>query len=119
MGAGSVQDRQLLTADLPQPSSVVRQAVLGFHSLTAGQKEEVLPLLPTLFRNPSAVSTVTLSVEAALWLEPLKSLNPYELRLLSIWLSRYCFDPSRTLAELDPATSGLKTGQTRRRYRAP
>ena len=114
-----VQDRQLLTADLPQPSSVVRQAVLGFHSLTAGQKEEVLPLLPTLFRNPSAVSTVTLSVEAALWLEPLKSLNPYELRLLSIWLSRYCFDPSRTLAELDPATSGLKTGQTRRRYRAP
>ncbi len=114
-----VLDRQLLTADLPQPSSVVRQAVLGFHSLTAGQKEEVLPLLPTLFRNPSAVSTVTLSVEAALWLEPLKSLNPYELRLLSIWLSRYCFDPSRTLAELDPATSGLKTGQTRRRYRAP
>ncbi|WP_414404319.1 M48 family metalloprotease [Synechococcus sp. H70.2] len=119
MGAGSVQDRQLLTADLPQPSSVVRQAVLGFHSLTAGQKEEVLPLLPTLFRNPSAVSTVALSVEAALWLEPLKSLNPYELRLLGIWLSRYCFDPSRTLAELDPATSGLKTGQTRRRYRAP
>jgi len=114
-----VQDRQLLTADLPQPSSVVRQAVLGFHNLTAGQKEEVLPLLPTLFRNPGAVSTVTLSVEASLWLEPLKSLNPHELRLLSVWLSRYCFDPSRTLAELDPATSGLKTGQTKRSYRAP
>ncbi len=114
-----VQDRQLLIADLPQPSTVVRQAVLGFHSLTAGQKEEVLPLLPTLFRNPAAVSTATLSVDAALWLEPLKSLNPHELRLLSVWLSRYCFNSSRTLADLDPATSNLRTGQTRRRYRAP
>ena len=114
-----VQDRQLLTADLPQPSSVVRQAVLGFHNLTAGQKEEVLPLLPTLFRNPGAVSTAMLSVDAALWLEPLKSLNPHELRLLSVWLSRYCFNPSRALADLDPATSNLRTGQTRRRYRAP
>ncbi|MFS8969024.1 M48 family metalloprotease [Synechococcus sp. 'PEA 65AY6A-5F PE A'] len=114
-----VQDRQLLTADLPQPSSVVRQAVLGFHNLTAGQKEEVLPLLPTLFCNPGAVSTAMLSVDAALWLEPLKSLNPHELRLLSVWLSRYCFNPSRALADLDPATSNLRTGQTRRRYRAP
>ncbi len=114
-----VQDRQLLTADLPQPSSVVRQAVLGFHNLTAGQKEEVLPLLPTLFRNPGAVSTAMLSVDAALWLEPLKSLNPHELRLLSVWLSRYCFNSSRALADLDPATSNLRTGQTRRRYRAP
>ncbi len=114
-----VQDRQLLTADLPQPSSVVRQAVLGFHNLTAGQKEEVLPLLPTLFRNPGAVSTAMLSVDAALWLEPLKSLNPHELRLLSVWLSRYCFNPSRALVDLDPATSNLRTGQTRRRYRAP
>ncbi len=114
-----VQDRQLLTADLPQPSTVVRQAVLGFHSLTAGQKEEVLPLLPTLFRSPAAVSTATLSVDAALWLEPLKTLNPHELRLLSVWLSRYCFNSSRTLADLDPATSGLKTGQTKRNYRAP
>jgi Zn-dependent protease with chaperone function len=114
-----VLDRQLLTADLPQPSSVVRQAVLSFHGLTSGQKEEVLPLLPTLFRNPGAVSTVTLSVEASLWLEPLKSLSPYELRLLSIWLSRYCFSPSRTLADLDPAASGCKTGQAKRNYRAP
>lgn len=114
-----VSDRQLLTADLPQPPGLLRQAVLGFHSLTSGQKQEVLPLLPTLFRNPSTVSTVMLSVEAALWLEPLKSLNPHELRLLSVWLSRYCSNPSRTVAELDPATSGLKTGQTKRSYRAP
>jgi len=114
-----VSDRQLLTADLPQPPGLLRQAVSGFHGLTSEQKQEVLPLLPTLFRNPSAVSTVMLSVEAALWLEPLKSLNPHELRLLSVWLSRYCFNPSRTLAELDPATSGLKTGQTKRSYRAP
>lgn len=114
-----VSDRQLLTADLPQPPGLLRQAVLGFHSLTSGQKQEVLPLLPTLFRNPSTVSTVMLSVEAALWLEPLKSLNPHELRLLSVWLSRYCSNPSRTVAELDPATSGLKIGQTKRSYRAP
>ncbi len=112
-------NRLLLTTDLPQPSSLLRQAVLSFHRLTTEQKREVLPLLPALFRNPSAVSTVMLSVDAALWLEPLKSLNPHELRLLSVWLSRYCFSPSRTLTELDSASSGLKTGQTKRRYRAP
>ncbi|MEN9202053.1 MAG: M48 family metalloprotease [Thermostichus sp. DG_1_6_bins_120] len=111
-----IEDPRLLTSDLPQPPGLLSQAILAFHRLSDEQKREVLPLLPTLFENPTSVSTVLLSVEAALWIEPLKTLNQQQLRLLSIWLSRYCFDPNTTLADL---TSGRTTGQLKRSSRSP
>ncbi len=113
-------NRLLLTTDLPKPPNLLYQAIFAFHRLTTEQKREVLPLLPTLFENPSAVSTVILSVDAALWLEPLKSLNEHQLRLLSIWLSRYCFNPSSTLTELEsaPPIPNRTTGQAKRINRA-
>lgn len=106
-------ERVLLTADLPKPPGLLCQAILAFHRLTSEQKREVLPLLPTLFENPTSVSAVMLSVEAALWLEPLKTLNQHQLRLLSIWLSRYCFNPRATLMELEsvPPTPNRITRQ--------
>ncbi|MCJ2544039.1 M48 family metalloprotease [Thermostichus vulcanus] len=114
-------NRLLLTTDLPKPPGLLCQAILAFHRLTTEQKREVLPLLPTLFENPTSVSTVMLSVEAALWLEPLKTLNQHQLRLLSIWLSRYCFNPNTTLMELEsvPPTPNRTTGQLKRSNRAP
>ncbi len=116
-----IDDRLLLTADLPKPPTEVGQAIVAFHRLTSAQKREILPLLSTLFNNPSAVSTVELSVEGTLWLEPLKSLNPHHLRLLSIWLSRYCLNPSATLQQLEsvPTSSQRTTGLFKRSPRAP
>ena len=100
------RNKSLLTSELIPPSEKIARLVQFFHALPNSSKERILPIIEPFFH--SSTPTEQFDLEVQQWVEQLSRLNDSEARKASIWFSRYCFNPEKTMAEvmavLEPET---------------
>ncbi len=92
----------LLSGNLTPPNLSVSQIICSFAALPNTQKRIVLPHIASLLRHPKPIQDDALTAESQRWITELLALEGDDLRKLSIWLSRYCADPTATLEQLRP-----------------
>ncbi len=94
-----VSNKQLLTSDIISPDKETIRLVKFFHHLSDNNKQKILPALDSYFKLAKTPNIEKLSVAVQKWFKQIAELNDDNRRLVAIWLSRYCFDSSATLAE--------------------
>ncbi len=94
-----VSNKQLLTSDIISPDKETIRLVKFFHHLSDNNKQKILPALDSYFKLAKTPNIEKLSVAVQKWFKQIAELNDDRRRLVAIWLSRYCFDSSATLAE--------------------
>ncbi|MFN3361414.1 MAG: hypothetical protein ACK421_08325 [Pseudanabaenaceae cyanobacterium] len=95
------RNKALVKAELPAPAKKVAENVKFFHELSERVQLELAPVLEDFFKNPDKTSLVSVTPELRTWFEDLKKLKDDEFRSQSIWLSRYCYDPEKTMGEVN------------------
>ena len=94
------RNKSLLKGDLTYPAESVAQLVLSFAALKDEQKQQALPHIEQFLRKPLPLED-EISDEAKEWLKKIEALEGPQIRKASIWLSRYCLNPAKTVAQLD------------------
>ncbi len=94
------RNKGLLTFKILLPSEQIAKLVQFFHALPDSAKESVLPLLKSFFLASESPPNEQFDSEIQQWFEQLTALNDADIRTASIWLSRYCFNPEKTIAEV-------------------
>ncbi|NJK63026.1 MAG: M48 family metalloprotease [Synechococcaceae cyanobacterium SM2_3_1] len=102
-----IRNELLLKTSLPAPPATIRTLVRFFHQLDPSDKRKVLPLLSNFFKagTPSDLSSLPDHLQS--WMQDLQQWEEKKTKDASIWLSRYCAYPEKTLSEIgesDPAT---------------
>ena len=72
-----------------------------FHNLSEKNQLRLLPILDSYFQHATIPDLKNLSVAVQKWFRQITELNGDRRRMMAIWLSRYCFDSSATLAEFN------------------
>ncbi|MCS6959217.1 MAG: hypothetical protein RMK91_04130 [Pseudanabaenaceae cyanobacterium SKYGB_i_bin29] len=96
-----VRNKTLVKTELPHPAKVVAENVKFFHGLGEKMQLELAPFMEDFFKNPSKVSLISVPAGLGTWFEDMKKLKDEEFRSQAIWLSRYCYDSEKTMAEVD------------------
>ncbi|MGK7917777.1 MAG: DUF5684 domain-containing protein [Prochloraceae cyanobacterium] len=96
-----VRNKLLLTSQLTAPPEKIVQTILFFHDLSDREKQIVLPTLEKIFKAPDSVEIEGFSEDTQKWLQSIASNNSENFRKAAIWLSRYCLDSEKTLAEVN------------------
>ena len=94
-----VNNKELLIDSVPDPDQKIMRMVKFVHHLSWSDRHQLLPIANSYF-----LGKITPELENTLpaiqnWFKQLQALDADQQHILSIWLSRYCFDPSRTLEE--------------------
>lgn len=100
-----ISDRKLLTDTAPDPDRNIMRMVKFVHHLSESDRHQLLSILNSYFQEG-----ITPGLEDTLpaiqnWFEQLKALPPDRQDIFFIWLSRYCFNPTRTLEEFQAITA--------------
>ena len=95
-----IRNHSLLTASIVPPPAEVARVVLFFHNLPDSEKEQVLSTLEPALKQAKVREDNNFSSEVNQWLEEIAGFNPEQSRKASIWFSRYCNNPEKTLSEL-------------------
>lgn len=93
----------MLTTNLPIPSQDVVAEVYFFHELSDADKRRILPTLTPFFRDPDNTPIDDLPDDLRRWLKAIRALNEQKQRSVAVWLSRYCVNSEKALAEIGPA----------------
>ena len=113
-----VPHKKLLTGDIIFPEKEIVRLVKFFHHLSNRQRRELLPILEAYFQSKTKPDPENLSFAVQKWLKQIDELNSEARQMFAIWLSRYCFDPNTTIAELESATArNTKIARTAAKYR--
>ena len=103
------RNKSLLTCELLPPPEKIAKLVQVFHGLPDSSKESILPILEPFFRDSNFLRTEQFDSEIQQWFEQFTQLSDAEARKASIWFSRYCFNPEKTMddvmAVLEPETA--------------
>lgn len=94
------RNKGLLTFKILPPSENIARLIQFFHVLPESAKESVLRLLQSFFLASESLPTEQFDLEIQQWFEQVTGLNDADIRTASIWFSRYCFNPEKTIAEL-------------------
>ena len=94
-----VSNKKLLTCEIIAPDKKIMRLVKFFHHLSDNNKQKILPALDNYFNLAKTTDIANFSIGVQKWFTQITDLNDDEKRQVSIWLSRYCFDSSATLAE--------------------
>lgn len=97
-----VQNKALLTQKMSPPAAPVVDLILSFSALHPGQKMAIVFHLNRLFREPAAIKDDSLSRDGQAWIKAMNALDDKARCCLSIWLSRYCSQPAKTVEMLKP-----------------
>ncbi len=97
-----ISNKGLLTFKILPPDGTVSKLVEFFHTLPDSSKINILPLLEQFFVSSVVSSTEQFDEEVQQWFEQLTQLDKAQIRKASIWFSRYCFDPEKTMTEVMP-----------------
>ena len=95
-----VTNKKILTGDILAPDKEVIRLVKFFHNLSATNQQKILPFVDEYFKQGKIADTQKLPPVISKWLKQIIGLNEKNRKAIAIWLSRYCFAPSTTLAEL-------------------
>lgn len=113
-----VPHKKLLTGDIIFPAKEIVRLVKFFHHLSDRQRRELLPILEAYFQSKTKPDPENLSFAVQKWLKQIDELNSEARQMFAIWLSRYCFDPNTTIAELESATArNTRIARTAAKYR--
>ena len=93
-------NKGLLTFKILPPDESLAQLIQFFHALPDSLKADILPLLEQFFATSELLPTEQFELEVQQWFEQLTQLDKAQLRKASIWFSRYCFDPEKTMTEV-------------------
>lgn len=96
-----VRNQLLIKTSLPDPAPEVAEAVQFFHHLSEEEKLEVAPLLVQFFKQPDTFDLEGLPEEHQAWLAKIQGLNEHKLKSVAVWLSRYCADADKALAQVN------------------
>ena len=97
-----IRNLSLLSGNLTPPNIAVSQIICSFAALPNTQKRIVLPHIASLLRDSTPIQDNALTAETQRWITEILALEGDDLRKLSIWLSRYCADPTATLEQIRP-----------------
>lgn len=95
-----VTNKKILTGDILTPDKDVIRLIRFFHHLSENNQERIIPFVDEYFRQGKTSETEKLAPVIVKWLKQIIALNEKNRKAIAIWLSRYCFDSSTTLAEL-------------------
>ncbi len=93
-----IRNQSLLNKEIVAPPLPVAELVTSFHELSASEKQQLLPIMSQLLQQKTPEGIEEISAQQ--WIEKLFTLNEENLRKARIWLSRYCYDPEKTIATL-------------------
>lgn len=96
------RNKSLVSVSLDPPVDKVCQIIFAFAALPDAQKLVLLPYCQKLFRRPESIEDEALSEQSQTVAAMMAAMEGNDLRKLSIWLSRYCAHPARTVEELTP-----------------
>lgn len=94
-----VTNKKLLTSKIISPDREIMRLVKFFHHLSDNNKQKILPAVDIYFKLAKTTNIANLSVGVQKWFSQITELNDDQRLQISIWLSRYCYDSSATLAE--------------------
>ncbi|MGF1576457.1 MAG: M48 family metalloprotease [Cyanophyceae cyanobacterium] len=99
----------LIRTSLPEPPTAIGALIRAFDGLATADQAFLLPRLDTFLKDPATGHIELTGGDPAVgrWLQQIRELDDTELRTFTIWLSRYCYDPSKTMREV----GGAKPGQ--------
>ncbi len=95
-----VTNKKILTGDILAPDKEVIRLVKFFHNISETNQQKILPFVDEYFKKGKTSDTEKLPPIVTKWLKQIIELNEKNRKAIAIWLSRYCFDSSTTLAEL-------------------
>jgi len=97
------RNRQLVEGDVDKPSQEVREKIKAFHNWEREKQIQLLQFLKEWFANPDQEPSIRelnkLSGDGQDLVRAMHS-NKELLRSLKVWLSRYCYDPAKTMGEI-------------------
>lgn len=95
-----ISNKGLLTFQILPPEETLAKLIQFFHDLPDNVKADTLPLLERFFATSVVSPIEQFDEEVQQWFEQLSQLNKTQLRKASIWFSRYCFNPEKTMTEV-------------------
>jgi len=98
----------LVKTTLPDPDAAIALAVDFFHNLPDLDKRKLAPILVDFFKSPDKASIPPQSENLEEWLNGIKKLGDREFKSVSVWLSRYCRDPIKTLEQVNNTLSTIE-----------
>lgn len=98
-----IHNKTLLSSELLPPQLEIARIVQFFHYLSDINKQLILPLLDKYFRSAHSPDIKDFSVGIQQWFRQIRELNDDKTRKLAIWLSRYCFDTTATMSQVEAA----------------
>ena len=96
-----ITNRKLLTEQTCDPTRDTMRMVKFFHHLSEADRQQLLPILDSYFRESITPGLETTIPAIQNWVEKIKDLGEEDRHLLAVWLSRYCFNPEVTLEEFE------------------
>lgn len=96
----------LLRTKIVDPHTSVATLVKTFHDFSTRDKAFLLPRMDAFLKNPTAIPLDPQEMSPSLinWLREIQELDEKKLRDFTIWLSRYCAYPDKTIGELGGPT---------------
>ena len=94
-----VSNQKILTGDIIPPDKEIIRLVKFFHHLAENNQLKILPALDEYFKKAKVPNTENSPPALKKWVKQITELNEEDRNTVAIWLSRYCFDSSTTLAE--------------------
>ncbi len=95
-----ISNKGLLTFQILPPDETLAQLIQFFDALPESLKADILPLLEQFFATSALLPIEQFELEVQQWFEQLSQLNKAQIRKASIWFSRYCFNPEKTMTEV-------------------
>lgn len=95
-----VRNKLLLTSEINAAPEPVARSIATFHEFTEAQKELALLHLDGYLKHGASPPLEVLPSELQAWFASILALGENLPRKFGIWMSRYCFDPEKTIAEV-------------------
>jgi hypothetical protein len=117
------RNRSLLDAQLVAPSAKLSELIKFFHELSDDLKPPILDVLEEFFQiEPPKIDRFDPEIQQ--WFEQLFAWTQADesgIRKASIWFSRYCYNPEKTLAEIQAILDleAIKAAVARGEYSEP
>ncbi len=113
-----ITNKKLLTSEIIPPEKEIMRLVKFFHNLSEKNQDRLLPILDSYFQHTTIADLQKLSVAVQKWFRQITELNDDQRRMMAIWLSRYCFDSSATLAEFNAVAVKNTTNATHKKAKS-
>ncbi|HEY9767143.1 MAG TPA: hypothetical protein V6C71_01390 [Coleofasciculaceae cyanobacterium] len=108
----------MLTSEIIPPEKEIMRLVKFFHNLSEKNQDRLLPILDSYFQHATIPDLKNLSMVVQKWFKQITELDDDRRRIMAIWLSRYCFDSSATLAEFNAVAVKNTTNATHKKAKS-